>query len=162
MLKKSIYHRQLLIYYLKEKSRLIEEKTGIRFIYDEDIEEVKKWTSTKIKKFFDNNNMFVNGSETISDMRACPWCYYYYTHYGYINCKWCGYGKRHGKCTSSKDTNTYREVTKKMIERGFIEEEGICTDKDIEKLITDIKELYNRILGNNLSREDLYKLENQS
>jgi hypothetical protein len=160
MLGKSIYHG-LLVYYLKEKSRLIEEKTGIVFIYDEDIEEVMKWSSSKIKQFFDNNDMYVRNpkyADHISDMRSCPWCRF---HIGYIyndyNCKWCGYGKRHGKCGSRLKVTTYGEVLKILQEKNIVDN-GICEDKDLKNLCNRVKEFYSKISVKGFSYEDLCKL----
>lgn len=145
MLEKSIYHG-LLIYYLKEKSRILEEDIGISEIETIDIKEINGWSISKIKNYFNAlSNRFM-----ITDSISSPWCYYYRIG---GSCDTCKYGKRHGQCINNPGS-TYGKILNKLREYGT---DGIMRHYKIVDLIYDVIKYYNDISTKKFSYYNIFK-----
>jgi hypothetical protein len=154
MKERTIYHG-LMIYYLKEKSRLFEQVTGIKLITDIDLREINDWSINKIKKVFDN----ICDSDKVGDKKACPWCVYYYN-----KCSKCGYGRRHGTCindrTSINFESIYGKIHTRLLDLDLIEYTyGICRYDKIILLIDHVKQCYRKISDEGFLYSDLFYLE---
>ena len=123
----TVWHR-LLILFLKRKNEILQTLTGITYVSDVDMEEVKTWSKADVKKVLDN--MTTNG-----DRYSCPWCIIndYKTDY---ECVCCSYGTRNQICAVY--TSTYKRILKYMESNGLNSSSaGICSNQDIKYLIEE-------------------------
>jgi len=164
MKEKSFLHG-LLIYYLKEKSKIIEENTGLSLIIKEDIDEVNTWSLNKVKKFFD----FISGLDEYGDFDICPWCFYYFNNKSiYSVCKRCEYGKRHIKCIyvsiflniiRTNPKSNYSLILNKLIDNHIIKtREGMSSMSKMKDLLGFVKSVYRKFSDDLISYEEIIRL----
>lgn len=130
----SIFNR-LIIEFLKEKNKLINDKFGedMGYIYDDDIHEVEAWQSWQCVAVLDN--LYIR-----KDLHSCPWCILNIiigVSGNPKNCMVCEYGQRHGKCNRGGDT--YGKITQKG-------NTSICSIPGLVKLILKTLKNYDKIL----------------
>ena len=96
-------HQDKLIKFVKLKNEVIENETGIKYIKDADIENVKTWDETECKFVYEEllyniNNLHKHGLTRYT----CIWCII-----KDIDCCDCNYGKINGMCNELD--SLYRE-----------------------------------------------------
>jgi len=162
MKEKSIYHG-LLIYYLREKSRIVENHINIQLILDDDIYKINKWTTDRVKHYLD----VMSSLGSLGDAYLCPWCIYYNIgKRGKAICKGCGYGERYGKCIILKDRMTFPTLNENsrygQIVSKIKSKYGVVSTiralPEIPLLVQSIKNIYSDLLDGILSYEDMFGL----
>jgi len=103
-----MYYNHALIEFMKAKAKKIEALTGIKdYFTEEDELEMISWGIDELDDVYRilvDNILEYNVSGLYS--YVCPFCIKYNS-----KCSICGYGKRHGKCSSySDESNTWKEV----------------------------------------------------
>lgn len=108
------WHR-LLIYFLKEKNRIIRSFAGIDYIFPDDIKEIADLRKDDVKKCLAS----IVKPGNIADCHSCPWCIL-----SEGTCKFCGYSKRHSKCGDPSGrydrSSTYSKVKGILIDKNYI------------------------------------------
>lgn len=100
--------RDLIIYFLKEKNRLINDYMGKEadYIKVSDICEISNvWLLSECIKVIEDFSTI--DFRTVTDVSICPWCIC-----NESNCSKCGYGLRNGKCKTSK--SVYSQIIKDL------------------------------------------------
>lgn len=88
-----ISYKDLLLDILKKKNVIIKHETGIDYITDADLSEIRQyWSEADCKLCLISMNRR-------TDADACPWCILHSP-----SCHSCGYRQRHGKCDSGDST----------------------------------------------------------
>lgn len=110
-------YKEKLIKFVEAKDKIIKEKTGINYINDLDIQEIREWDEESCKKIYSSFTRNIN-TYFIHDLLigTCPWCLKS-TINNVHDCKICGYGKRHGMCDA--EGSLFRDYNLKW-EIGFI------------------------------------------
>lgn len=102
-------YKDKIITFLEKKNELLIGVSGIAYITEEDLNEIKEeWSEKKCKKVWVRLKRETrNGVGKILGAAVCPWC----LHTLLINkktCDSCGYGKRNGRCTFINDNRWHR------------------------------------------------------
>ena len=129
----------LLVFYLKEKSRIVEELTGIALVNEKDIKEVCTWSEEMIHKFFRGLDVVISGS----DKDICPWCTHFYGD-GKRLCITCCYGRRHGNCIEHLYGNPFTDI-------------GLNYESDYGKIINKLQGNHHNSISNIERIKDLVK-----
>ena len=108
--------KELLLAYLKEKDKLIYERTKLHYCNKEDLKEIESWTEKRCKHI-------LSVLSISRDRMSCPWCILF-------RCSQCEYAKRHGRCQSDEE-NLYDNIRKAGDCYALIDIFGL--DKLIEK-----------------------------
>lgn len=125
----------ILLFFVKEQSKVLEEKTGIKDIEDEDIKEIYTWDVNIIDKFLRN----LCDDHILDDVTISPWCCKHIS-----NCRMCSYGKRHGKCGHGhNESSTYGKI---LIALEYNELNSL---EEIQNIISSVQESYRNLLYKN-------------
>ena len=124
-------YKEKLIKFVKIKDKIIKEKTGINYINELDIQEIREWDEETCKKIYSRFTISIN-TYFVHDLSigTCPWCLKS-TVNDVHDCKDCEYGKRHGMCDD--DGSLFSKYISKW-EVGFI------TNDMYMKILKDIEQ----------------------
>jgi len=134
MKEKSTLH-ELLVFFLKEKNRIIKEITGINLFNDRDYKEVYNLPEKKTLEFLSKLKRYDD------DIHICPWCLFHVLTKK--TCSKCGYGKRHNRCIDP-DSN-YTKIINRLKKHNLHSISNIVEIKDLVNLTIDI---FNKITIN--------------
>ena len=114
-----------LIKFVQMKNEIIEKETGIKYIEQEDIDDIKEWSEEDCTYAYNDLEFFINScnADGLTE-HTCIWCFKYLGK----RCKECEYGLQHGICRKDNSLfNSYKTkevkalltniVYKKMIEQ---------------------------------------------
>ena len=97
-------YQKKLIKFIQLKNEIIEKETGIKYIEQEDIDNIKKWDDIICKKIYINlTNSIINLRESGLSEDTCIWCIKNYLNRIY-DCDNCEYKIKHGLCDENEST----------------------------------------------------------
>lgn len=162
MKEQSILHG-LVLFFLREKNRIIKENCGIDMFNDGDYDEVCHWPEEKVLDFLLN----LKEERFSSDTSICPWCVFYHT-LKRDTCTGCEYMERHGQCITIFDNHggsvsilinpesTYGKITIELKRKHF---GSIARDDEIQNLVELTIEIFDKIILNtDRSYEEIIKI----
>ena len=105
-------YKEKIVKFLEIKNRIIYSTSNVRYINEEDIEDIKHWSEEDCKKTYKYMIEVVNNDDAFEfypNSTTCPWCiYYHFINNNYDKCNECGYGRRHGIC--DEPYSKYKEL----------------------------------------------------
>lgn len=122
-------NKEKIIKFLEMKNEIIEKEIHIKYIFEEDIQDVKSWSNKECNKVYTYITDAIYNEKVYGlGFATCPWCIIYKDR----GCLYCGYCKRYGKC-GDKDSlyNRYRSLH--LIEESLNNEAYSNILKKIEK-----------------------------
>ena len=93
-------NQEKLVKFVEMKNKIIKEKTGVTYITEEDIADIREWDEEVCKKVYDELCYWINGCEIEGlTTHTCIWCHYDdIANTTFDDCDKCKYAKRHGMC----------------------------------------------------------------
>lgn len=118
---------------------------GHQFLHIQDIEEIKEWETRELDNIWD----LITGSDEekcLFRTYNCPFCIYNSRKTsGKMKCQACGYGRRHGECSSLNSDIAYLSYEYDNVLRDGIYE--ALSDKSYKRWIKVAEYLQPRIKG---------------
>ncbi len=110
--------KEKLIKFIQLKNEIIEKETGLKYIVQEDIDDIKKWNEKECNNVYDDLDFFIHSNSKVNGLTeyTCIWCF---KHFG-EKCEECDYGLRHGICRN--DGSLFNKYKTKEVKALFTNE----------------------------------------
>ena len=100
-------YQEKIIKFVQLKNEIIEKETNIKYIDQEDIDDIKKWSEKECNNIYDDLQFYIYSTRNINELTefTCIWCFKHFAE----GCENCEYGIRHGICRKDESLfNSYK------------------------------------------------------
>ena len=105
-------YKDMILYYIIKKYKLILDRTNINYIELSDIEDVQQWTEKECRSVWEKMyKEYIQNNFTAA--YSCPWCIYFRS-----DCDECNYAHTHGIC-ELYEINTFNSILGCMSNKEF-------------------------------------------